>query len=89
MEWRPTERSTHGGADVIPLPMVAVALDIGTLVSAVGWEGARALGQGDWDGWEADFLGRALPVIAGAERSATIATAFELFLPRGSRPQDG
>lgn len=69
---------------MIPSPAVLHAFAVHALVSAVGWEGARALGQGDWDGWRADFLGQALPLIATAERSATIATAFELFLPRGS-----
>lgn len=74
---------------MIPLPVVALALDVHALIAAVGWVGALAVGQGAWEGWRADFLGLALPVMAGAERSATIATAFELFLPRGSRPPDG
>lgn len=74
---------------MIPLPVVALAFEVHALVASVGWEGARALGQGTWEGWRADFLGRAIPLIAGAERSDSIATAFELFLPRGSRPPDG
>lgn len=43
-------------------------MDVHRVVRAVGWDGALALCEGTWAGWQAEFLGAALGVLADLDR---------------------
>ena len=49
-------------------------LGVARVVDALGWEGASAVLDEAWDGWEADVLAEGLPIVLaswkGAERAS-------------------
>jgi len=51
-----------------PEPIVDRAEAVYRLALAVGWEGALAIGDDVFEGWEVDLLGHALTVFAEADR---------------------
>lgn len=58
------------GMIVEPLPVCAAAIRVWRVVRAVGWDGARDLVPATFRGWEVEFLGIALGMLADADRDA-------------------
>lgn len=55
---------------VEPLPLCGSAIRVWAVVRAVGWQGACDLVSATFRGWEVEFLGLAMGMLAEADRDA-------------------